>query len=323
LKTLTVLVLGAFLFVMPACGDTLSCTLVLTVIGFEDGWPILQAQQICTLVIDARPGPIPGGGGGSPPPPPPPPPPGSGSGGSPIIAPTVTFEFINTSDPYNPLVALAVNSPDASYPPTSVELRIDNVMVGSLPGAGSGRYQFAIAPIGTFAERTHTFLGIACTSASVCGQGQAMMTRFTPSPLEASNQMTAVWYEPDLDEMPLARQAVYGHVLRQVYIKTTFSANEVGANAYAQLMGTSVSVGGHPPPLWNASVLFQGTTARYSGYMGMNACLNPFCTEGCSSRCVTSGAFGYAPQIQDWVSGFVVEGESALITNSYLSLWVR
>jgi hypothetical protein len=215
-----------------------------------------------------------------------------------------------------------VTSNAFSDPVLNVQLLVNGVGVGYSTYRGDGRYQFNITSIGNFGDGRSQLTGRACSAAGGCGEGSADLTRSTPSPLEASNTISASWQEAD-PQGPVTRRADYGHTLRQTYTGTSFTCLETGANSHAQVRDSLATISGYDPmPLWNATVTTRGTIngASYVLWPSGNpiACTYPI---QCSSRSGSSaGTFGYAPSVEEDITSFVVEGQSALITNSSLSI---
>ncbi len=298
----------------------MTCTEMLFIVDWIDidGWwfPIFDLYEVCTVTPDPPPPPPPP----EPPPPTPPPPPEPPP--PPPVPATVTIGGVDTTDPYNPVVMVDVTSSAFSDPVLNVQLLVNGVGVGYSVYRGDGRYQFNITSIGNFGDGTTQLTGRACSAAGGCGEGSASLTRSTPSPLVASNTISASWQEAD-PQGPITRRADYGHTLRQTYTGTSFSCSETGGNSHAQVRDSLVTISGYDPmPLWNAAVTTRGTIngAAYALSPSGNpiACTYPI---QCSSQSGSSaGTFGYAPSVDEGITSFVIEGQSALITNSSLSI---
>ncbi len=304
-----------------------TCTEILFVADWIDIggiWaPIFGLYWSCTVTADPFPPPC-GGGFPSPSPDPPPPLPPLPPPPPPVPA-TVAIGGVETIDPYNPVVMVDVTSNAFSDPVANVQLQINGVGVGFSQYYGDGRYRFNITSIGNFADGTHQLTGKACSLAGGCGEGTALMTRFTPSPLIASSTINASWQEADPGPPPgpVTRRADYGHTLRQMYTGTSFTCPETGGNSHAQVRDSVVTISGYDPmPIWNAAVATHGTinAASYVLWPSANpiACTFPI---QCSSQSGSSaGAFGYLPSVDEGITSFVIQGQSALFTNGSLTI---
>jgi hypothetical protein len=238
------------------------------------------------------------------------------------IPPTVSLGFVDTVDPYNPIVAVDVTSNDPCDPVSQVILEVNGSTEDFMSYTGMGRYQLHLSAIGNFGDGNVSLKGKACSGTGVCGEIAATMMRYTQSPNTAEATLTAMW--PVAGRYgPVFRSANYGHGLRQVYTTTTFTCSERGENSHVQLKDSLVTISGYDPmPMWSAGVQTSGTI-NLSSY-GLTDSANPVgCTfpVTCSSKAgSSSGTFGYAPSVHESISSFIVDGQAALITNGSLDI---
>lgn len=252
------------------------------------------------------------------------PPPGSGGGGGTrpgTTPPTVSLAWIDTTDPQNPIVAVDVTQNDPADAVNSVILDVSGMTQDYLGASGSGRYQLHFPSVENYGGSVG-FAGRACTNAGICGQAYGTMTRFTPSPDQASENINASWQEEE-ERGPVTRFTSYNHVLRQMYTTTSFSCPERGEGSHIQLQDSLVTISGYDPlPWWSGSVATQGTI-NFASY-GLSESANPVaCTfpTVCSSKSGGStGTFGYAPSVHESLSGLVIEGQNALTSGGSLDI---
>lgn len=251
---------------------------------------------------------------------------GGGPGGGPscpTVLPSVSFASVDTTDPFNPMVAVDVTSNDPCYPVTTVVLEVNGVVADYAPYVGASRYLLHLSSIAGFPVGNVALNGKACSEVTgVCGQSSATMYRFTPSPDTASTIISASWQEAEV-KGPITIFATFGHSLRQVYTTTTFSCGETGANSYVQIKDSLVTISGHGEiPMWTAGVQTSGTL-NYASY-GLSDSENPVgCTwpTVCETKAGNSAAtFGYAPAVHETIFSFIAEGVRTTFTNGSLDI---
>lgn len=218
---------------------------------------------------------------------------------------------VNTVDPWRPTITADVTSTHSNYQPAEVLLLIDGQRHSAIHPDASGTYTFEIPPIAQFGDVT-THLDIeACDSEYRCGMGNAEMTRFTPSALEATDTLHLWRYEGRT-----LRRATYGHAFRQVYATTYFSVPEEGENSRYQLKENSVQLAWtnpHPPTTFSAQA--QSQISLYSNSMSLGWCSwgDPVCyADGCRAACGYFGSFGtFAPAVDENVTSVFTENAEA------------
>lgn len=236
--------------------------------------------------------------------------------------PNVSMAYVDTTDPYNPIVAIDVSGTDSSDPTSWVILEVNGTTVAYTGFSGDGEYQLALGTIGDFGDGSTGINAKACTQYGVCGNDPQSINRSTPSPDETGKDINASWQEEE-EEGPVTHFATYGHTLRQVYTTTDFSCTELGQASHYQIKDSLVTISGQDPmPLWNASVSTSGTVNGASYFLSdagnPSGCSYPVL---CSSKSgSSSGTFGYAPSVHEGITDFVIDGQGAIFTNGSLDI---
>jgi hypothetical protein len=236
--------------------------------------------------------------------------------------PSVSMSFVDTTDPYNPIVGIDVSSNDDSDPTSWVILEVSGTTVDYTGFSGNGQYRLALGTIGDFGDGNTGINAKACTEYGVCGNDSQSVSRSTPSPNEAAKDISASWQEEE-EEGPVTHSAAYGHTLRQVYTTTNFTCSELGENSHFQIKDSLVTISGQDPmPWWNASISTSGTINNAS--YGLSDSENPVgCTYPvlCSSKSgSSSGTFGYLPSVHEGITDFVIDGQGSIFTNGTLDI---
>ncbi len=225
----------------------------------------------------------------------------------PLIQPSLSIAFIDTTDPYSPIVAIDVSTPDPNYPPDSVTLWVNGGQVSSSPWYGNARYQLRMPAVTGYPDGNTPIVAEACAVSAFCGSTAATMYRATPAwPLSASENMHANWLEGDT-----FMSADFGHQLQQTYQSTSFNISEIGQNSRQEL-GTSFVTISHmsydPAPYWNGSASAYGTVGNgtYWASLGCSMLPPPYavCPSICATACATEGLPGYLPYVVDQISSF-------------------
>lgn len=241
--------------------------------------------------------------------------------------PSVSMSFVDTTDPYHPIVGIDVSSND-DYDPTSwVILEVNGTTVDYTGFSGNGQYRLGLGTISDFGDGTTGINAKACTEYGVCGNDSQSINRSTPSPQETAKDINASWQEEDNDEetgpVLVTRQATYGHTLRQLYTTTNFTCSELGQASHFQIKDSLVTISGPDPmPWWNASISTSGTVNNASYGLSDSAspigCTYPLLCDSKSGS--SSGTFGYIPSVHEGITDFVIDGQGALFTNGTLDI---
>ena len=255
----------------------------------------------------------------------------AGGSGSTPIPPSISIVYVNTTDPYNPIVAADVASNDPDDPLNVVNLEVNGATVDYSYSSGTafGRYPLRLTAISNFSDGNVSITAKACSGTGVCAQNSANMNRFTPSPGTASSTIYATWLEEDegseeLGPVYIPRSASYSHGIRQLYTTTVFTCSEIGESSHYQVKDSLVTISGQDPmPVWGSTVEVRGTISWWISYR-LTESANPVgCTFPviCSSKAGgVAGAFGYAPSVHEVVSPFTIDGQAAVITNGSVDI---
>jgi len=193
-------------------------------------------------------------------------------------SPTVSIESLDTVSPSTPLVNVRVESAPGN-PAATLDLRVNGSTRRSQAIPGSGAYSVAGVDLN---DGDFTVTVIACAANGECGRNSFKVSRGTPSPASADENMIVLWIDGDT---PMRRD--FGHSFRQSYTTMSATVPIIGDNGHVQLLGGTTFLrrrNSDDEPEWDASAAYRGILTNSGSSFG-GYCYSTYydCYDSCSA----------------------------------------